>query len=101
MARVMPAERSQPVRLLPVDARQPDSLGYDAIYQYGRSIALERDQRLATFELLAEHFYRTGSTPKSSSCPLHNKVHDEEDRRDDEPDPQQMDEDATDREDHE
>jgi glycine/D-amino acid oxidase-like deaminating enzyme len=33
--------------------------GYDAIYHYGRSTAAANDQRPATFNLLAEHFYAT------------------------------------------
>ena len=31
--------------------------GYDAIYDFGGRVAPERDQRPATFELLAEHFF--------------------------------------------
>ena len=33
--------------------------GYDAIYDFGGRVAPERDQRPATFELLAEHFFAT------------------------------------------
>lgn len=33
--------------------------GYDAIYHFGRKIAPALDQRRATFELLAEHFFQT------------------------------------------
>ena len=33
--------------------------GYDAIYHYGNRIAARQDQRPATFELLAEHFFAT------------------------------------------
>jgi glycine/D-amino acid oxidase-like deaminating enzyme len=33
--------------------------GYDAIYRFGGGVAPERDQRPATFELLAEHFSAT------------------------------------------
>jgi glycine/D-amino acid oxidase-like deaminating enzyme len=33
--------------------------GYDAIYDFGGRVAPERDQRRATFELLARHFFAT------------------------------------------
>jgi glycine/D-amino acid oxidase-like deaminating enzyme len=33
--------------------------GYDAVYDFGGRVAPERDQRPATFELLAEHFLTT------------------------------------------
>src|SRR5207342_2728196 len=33
--------------------------GYDAVYHFGRKIAPDLDQRPATFELLAEHFFAT------------------------------------------
>jgi glycine/D-amino acid oxidase-like deaminating enzyme len=33
--------------------------GYDAIYRFGGRVTPERDQRPATFELLAEHFFAT------------------------------------------
>jgi glycine/D-amino acid oxidase-like deaminating enzyme len=33
--------------------------GYDAIYGFGGRVSPERDQRPATFELLAEHFFTT------------------------------------------
>jgi glycine/D-amino acid oxidase-like deaminating enzyme len=33
--------------------------GYDAIYDFGGRVAPERDQRPATFNLLAEHFFTT------------------------------------------
>jgi glycine/D-amino acid oxidase-like deaminating enzyme len=33
--------------------------GYDAIYYYGSKISASRDQRPATFAMLAEHFYAT------------------------------------------
>ena len=33
--------------------------GYDAVYYYGSKITSKQDQRLATFRMLAEHFYQT------------------------------------------
>ena len=33
--------------------------GYDAVYDFGGRVAPDRDQRPATFELLAEHFFAT------------------------------------------
>ena len=33
--------------------------GYDAVYHFGRQVKLEYDQRPATFEKLAEHFFET------------------------------------------
>ena len=33
--------------------------GYDAVYDFGGRVGPERDQRPATFELLAEHFFAT------------------------------------------